>query len=155
MKLAVRRKSKVERAIDATGDLAKLWAGTKLTKKTARAGRKAAGATLAGKAAKGTVKRRGGAGRGGRKRKLLLLGGAAGAVALALKARKGESPDQAATWTPPDVPVGGTTAAGGTVPPGPTSVDPTGAANTATLGADAPNVGATGLAPEAARDQTS
>jgi hypothetical protein len=40
MKLALRRRSKAERAIDATGDLAKLWAGAKLTKGTARAGRK-------------------------------------------------------------------------------------------------------------------
>lgn len=42
MKLALRRRSKAERAIDATGDLAKLWAGAKLTKGTARAGRKSA-----------------------------------------------------------------------------------------------------------------
>ncbi|MBA2246159.1 MAG: hypothetical protein H0W11_14480, partial [Gemmatimonadetes bacterium] len=38
----MRRRSKAERAIDATGDLAKLWAGAKLTKGTARAGRKSA-----------------------------------------------------------------------------------------------------------------
>lgn len=224
MKLALRRRSKTERAIDATSDLAKLWAGAKLTKGTARAGRKAArlkavgnrrsgrramagkavagsktgrravigktvassqtgrsagrrlvGAALAGKtakgAAKGAAKRRRGKGRRGRK--LLVLGGGAGAVALALKARKGGSDDQAPTWTPPDVPVGGatvagdttapgvvdTTAAGTVVPPGPTSVAPAAPAPADaegghTLPEDAPNVGATGLAPEAADEQT-
>lgn len=213
MKLALRRKSKTERAIDATSDLAKLWAGTKLTKGTARAGRKAArlkavgskrsgrramagkavagsktgrraaigkavasseagrsagskllGAALAGKAAKGAAKRRRGP---GRKRKLLALGGVAGAVAVALKARKSQSDDQAPTWTPPDVPVGGatvagdttapgavdTTAAGTVVPPGPTSVAPADVPTPASLPEDAPNVGATGHAPEAADEQ--
>lgn len=196
MKLALRRRSKTERAIDATSDLAKLWAGAKLTKGTARAGRKAArlkavgstrtgrraamgkavassrtgrdagrkvlAAALAGKAAKGATKgaakRRSGKGRG---RKLLVLGGAAGAVALALKARKRGAEDQAPTWTPPDVPAGGATVAGDTtvppVPPGPTSVAPAGAAPTDTVipapPEEAPNVGATGLAPEAADEQ--
>ncbi|HEV2820996.1 MAG TPA: hypothetical protein VGW11_10860 [Solirubrobacteraceae bacterium] len=220
MKLALRRRSKTERAIDATSDLAKLWAGAKLTKGTARAARKAArlkavgskrsgrramagkavagsktgrraaigkavassdtgrsagrkllGAALAGKAAKGAAKgagkRRSGEGRRrsgqGRGRKLLVLGGTAGAVAIALKARKGKSDEQEATWTPPEVPVGGATVAGDTtpttvagdvptpvtVPPGPTSVAPTPAG----LPDDAPNVGATGFAPEAADEE--
>lgn len=48
MKLALRRRSKAERAIDATGDLAKLWAGAKLTKGTARTGRKSARLKTAG-----------------------------------------------------------------------------------------------------------
>jgi hypothetical protein len=48
MKLALRRRGKAERAIDATGDLAKLWAGAKLTKGTARAGRKSARLKTAG-----------------------------------------------------------------------------------------------------------
>ena len=201
MKLALRRRSKTERAIDATSDLAKLWAGAKLTKGTARAGRKAArlkavgstrtgrraaigkaaassqtgrdagrkvlAAALAGKAAKGATKgaakRRRGEGRRrkGRGRKLLILGAGAGAVALALKARKRGAEDQAPTWTPPDVPAGGATVAGDTavppVPPGPTSVAPAGAAPTDTVNPappeDEPNVGATGLAPEAADEQ--
>lgn len=192
MKLALRRRSKTERAIDATSDLAKLWAGAKLTKGTARAGRKAArlkavggtrtgrraavgkavtssqtgrdagrkvlAAALAGKATKGAAKRRRGKGRG---RKLLVLGGGAGAVALALKARKRGAEDQAPTWTPPDVPAGGATVAGDTtvppVPPGPTSVAPAGAAPTDTVipapPEEEPNMGATGLAPEAADEQ--
>ena len=224
MKLAFKRKSKTERAIDATSDLAKLWAGAKLTKGTARAGRKAArlkavgstrtgrraaagkalagsktgrrvaigkavatskpgrdagrkllGAALAAKAAKDAGKRRRPESRGrrgqGRGRKLLILGGTAGAVAIALKARnKGGSEDEATTWTSPDVPVGGATVAGDTtapgavaatapatvdtptpvtVPPGPASVAPTPAG----LPEDAPNVGGTGLAPEATDEQ--
>ena len=193
MKLALRRRSKTERAIDATSDLAKLWAGAKLTKGTARAGRKAAGlkalggtrtgrraamgkavassrtdagrkvlaGALAGKAAKGVAKRRRSEGRRRLGRKLLVLGGAAGAVALALKVRKRGAEDQAPTWPPPDVPAGGATVAGDTtgppVPPGPTSVAPAGAAPTDTVTPappeEAPNVGATGLAPEAADEQ--
>ena len=213
MKLALRRRSKTERAIDATSDLAKLWAGAKLTKGTARAGRKAAklkavggtrtgrrvavgkavtgsktgrraaigkavassqtgrdagrkalGAALAGKAVKGAAKRRGGESRRGRK--LLVLGGVAGAVAIALKARKGRrSDDQAPTWTPADVPVGGATVpvggatvpggntAPGTVPPSPTSIASTDTADPATLQEDAPHGGATGLTSEAAHEQ--
>ena len=212
MKLALRRRSKTERAIDATSDLAKLWAGAKLTKGTARAGRKAAklkavggtrtgrrvavgkavtgsktgrraaigkavassqtgrdagrkalGAALAGKAVKGAAKRRGGESRRGRK--LLVLGGVAGAVAIALKARKGRrSDDQAPTWTPADVPVGATVPVGGatvpggntapgTVPPSPTSIASTDTADPATLQEDAPNGGATGLTSEAAHEQ--
>lgn len=208
MKLALRRRSKTERAIDATSDLAKLWAGAKLTKGTARAGRKAAklkavgstrtgrraavgkaivgsrggrraaigktlagsqtgrdagrkvlGAALAGKAAKGAARRRRGEGRRGRK--LLFLGGAAGAVAIALKTRKDRADDQAPTWTPPDVPVGGaTTVAGGATAPGtvapvPTGGAPTDAADPVTLREDAPNGGATGLTPEAAQEEAS
>ena len=204
MKLALRRKSKTERAIDATSDLAKLWAGAKLTKGTARAGRKAAklkavggtgrraaigkavvgsrtgrraaigkavassqtgrdagrkalGAALAGKAVKGAAKRRSGESRRGRK--LLVLGGAAGAVVIALKARKGRSDDQAPTWTPPDVPVGGATVGGGTAPgpmaPAPTGGAPTDAADPATPQEDGPNGGATGLTPEAVQEQAS
>lgn len=214
MKLALRRRSKTERAIDATSDLAKLWAGAKLTKGTARAGRKAAklkavggtrtgrrvavgkavtgsrtgrraaigkavassqtgrdagrkalGAALAGKAVKGAAKRRGGESRRGRK--LLVLGGVAGAVTIALKARKGRrSDDQAPTWTPADVPVGGATAPGGdtapgtvppsptsTVPPSPTSIASTDTADRATLQEDAPKGGATGRTSEAAHEQ--
>ena len=226
MKLASRGRSKKERAIDATSDLAKLWVAAKLTKATAPgrkagglkavgakktgrravagkalagsktgrraaigkpvassktgrgAGRKLLGAALAGKAAKGAGKRRSGKGRG---RKLLVLGGTAGAVAIALKGRKGKSDDQDPTWTPPDVPVGGATLAGDTtvtggavvagdttvtgettvppVPPGPTSLAPSGGAPTdavepATLREEnEPNVGATGYAPEAADEQ--
>jgi hypothetical protein len=189
MKLALRRRSKAERAIDATGDLAKLWAGAKLTKGTARAGRKSArlktvggsktgrraavgkavarspsrrGAgrkaletALAGKAVKGAAKRRGGRGRG---RKLLVLGAAAGAVAIVLKARKGGSDQPEPAWTPPDVPVGGATVAGGTTAPGtvtpsPTGGAPTDAADPATLREDAPNAGATGWPPKAAHEQ--
>lgn len=189
MKLALRRRSKAERVIDATGDLAKLWAGAKLTKGTARAGRKsvrlktiggsktgrraaigkavassprgrgagrkALETALAGKAVKGTAKRRGGRGRG---RKLLVLGGAAGAVAIALKARKGRSDQQAEAWTPPDVPVGGATVAGdttapGTVTPSPTGGAPTDAVDPATLREGAPNAGTTGWPPEAAHEQ--
>ena len=197
MKLALRRRSKKERAIDVTSDLAKLWVAAKLTKATAPgrkapklkaltgsktgrraaagkaltgsktgrgAGRKVLGAALAGKAAKGTAQRRRGEGRGPKRRgrKLLVLGGAAGAVALALKARKSESEDQASTWTPPDAPVGGATIAGDfttpSVPPGPTNVTPSGAApadatSGFTMGEDPPNVGATGLAPEATDEQ--
>jgi len=157
MKLALRRKSKTERAIDATSDLAKLWAGAKLTKGTARAGRKALGAALAGKAVKGAAKRRSGESRRGRK--LLVLGGAAGAVVIALKARKGRSDDQAPTWTPPDVPVGGATVGGGTAPgpmaPAPTGGAPTDAADPATPQEDGPNGGATGLTPEAVQEQAS
>ncbi|MCP9489054.1 MAG: hypothetical protein MSC31_04175 [Solirubrobacteraceae bacterium MAG38_C4-C5] len=207
MKLAPRRRSKTERAIDATSDLAKLWAGAKLTKGTARAGRKAAklkavgstrtgrraavgkavvgsksgrraaigktlagsqtgrdagrkvlGAALAGKAAKGAARRRRGESRRGRK--LLFLGGAAGAVAIALKARKGRADDQAPTWTSPDVPAGGATVAGGATAPGtvapvPTAGAPTDAADPATLREDAPNGGATGLTPEAAQEEAS
>ena len=213
MKLALRRRSKTERAIDATSDLAKLWAGAKLTKGTARAGRKAArlkavggtrtgrrvavgkavtgsktgrraaigkavassqtgrdagrkalGAALAGKAVKGAAKRRGGESRRGRK--LLVLGGVAGAVAIALKARKGRrSDDQAPAWTPADVPVGGATVpvggatvpsgdtAPGTVPPSPTSIASIDTEDHATLQEDAPNGGATGLTSEAAHEQ--
>jgi len=213
MKLALRRRSKTERAIDATSDLAKLWAGAKLTKGTARAGRKAAklkavggtrtgrrvavgkavtgsktgrraaigkavassqtgrdagrkalGAALAGKAVKGAAKRRGSESRRGRK--LLVLGGVAGAVAIALKARKGRrSDDQAPTWTPADVPVGGATVpvggatvpsgdtAPGTVPPSPTSIASIDTEDHATLQEDAPNGGATGLTSEAAHEQ--
>lgn len=207
MKLALRRKSKAERAIDAAGDLAKLWAGTKLTKGTARAGRKAAKlkavggtrtgrraavgkavvgsktgrraaigkavtrsqtgrdagrktltAALAGKAAggtaKGVAKRRSGEGRG--RKKLLIVGGAVGAVLVALKARKGDSAQQPPTWTPPDVPVGGATVAAGTTASGTVTPAPTGGAPTdadATLQEDAPNAGATGFAPEAAHEQ--
>ncbi|MDQ3371493.1 MAG: hypothetical protein M3482_02045 [Actinomycetota bacterium] len=220
MKLALRRRSKTERAIDATSDLAKLWAGAKLTKGTARAGRKAAklkavggtrtgrrvavgkavtgsktgrraaigkavassqtgrdagrkalGAALAGKAVKGAAKRRGRESRRGPK--LLVLGGVAGAVTIALKARKGRrSDDQAPTWTPADVPVGGATVPVGgatvpvggatvpggntapdTVPPSPTSIASTDTADPATLQEDAPNGGATGLTSEAAHEQ--
>jgi len=213
MKLALRRRSKTERAIDATSDLAKLWAGAKLTRGTARAGRKAAklkavggtrtgrrvavgkavtgsktgrraaigkavassqtgrdagrkalGAALAGKAVKGAAKRRGGESRRGRK--LLVLGGVAGAVAIALKARKGRrSDDQAPAWTPADVPVGGATVpvggatvpsgdtAPGTVPPSPTSIASIDTEDHATLQEDAPNGGATGLTSEAAHEQ--
>ena len=213
MKLALRRRSKTERAIDATSDLAKLWAGAKLTKGTARAGRKAArlkavggtrtgrrvavgkavtgsktgrraaigkavassqtgrdagrkalGAALTGKAVKGAAKRRGGESRRGRK--LLVLGGVAGAVAIALKARKGRrSDDQAPAWTPADVPVGGATVpvggatvpsgdtAPGTVPPSPTSIASIDTEDHATLQEDAPNGGATGLTSEAAHEQ--
>jgi hypothetical protein len=125
MKRVLRRKSTTERAIDAADDLAKLWAGAKLTKGTARAGgkaaklkiltgskpgrgaalgkaivssqgrdagRKALEAALAVKAVKGVAKRRRGE---GRRRKLLVLGGAAGVVAIALKARKGGADQQA------------------------------------------------------------
>jgi hypothetical protein len=207
MKLALRRRSKTERAIDATSDLAKLWAGAKLTKGTARAGRKAArlkavggtrtgrrvavgkavtgsktgrraaigkavassqtgrdagrkalGAALAGKAVKGAAKRRDGESRRGRK--LLVLGGVAGAVAIALKARKGRrSDDQAPAWTPADVPVGGATVGGGTAPgpmaPAPTGGAPTDAADPATPQEDGPNGGATGLTPDAVQEQAS
>ncbi len=205
MKLAFRRRSKAERAIDATGDLAKLWAGAKLTKGTARAGgkiaklkavggrktgrraavarsktgrraaigktvatsptgrdagRKVLEAALAVKAAKGTAKgvarRRSGEGRG--RKKLLIVGGAVGAVLIALKARKGDSVQQPPTWTPPDVPVGGATVAGGAtapgvVPPGPTSIVSTDEGDPSRLREDAPNAGATGLAPEATHEQ--
>lgn len=48
MRLAFRRKSKADRVIDAASDLAKIWAGAKLTKGTARAGRKAAKLKMVG-----------------------------------------------------------------------------------------------------------
>jgi len=184
MRLALRRRSKTERAIDATSDLAKLWAGAKLTKGTARAGRKAArlkavGGTRTGrrvavgkagtgsktgrdagrKALQAALAGKGAArrrgGEGRRRRKLLILGGTAGIVALALKARKGRSDNQAPTWAPPDVPVGGATVAGDTTAPGVVAPAPTGGADPAPLQEDGPNAGATGLTPEAVQEEAS